>query len=72
MTWHLPGARLTRRAYAAGRRPPMGLMMLGVFVPLLAVMFVAARRQERVNRAMQDIGEGEDAGYVGPQVGGPT
>lgn len=50
----------------------MGLMMLGVFVPLLAVMFFAARRQDRVNRAMQDIGAGEDAGYVGPQVGGPT
>ncbi|WP_174367167.1 hypothetical protein [Deinococcus sp. JMULE3] len=50
----------------------MGLMMLGVFVPLLAVMFVAARRQDRVNRAMKDIGAGEDAGYVGPQVGGPT
>ncbi|GGK97406.1 hypothetical protein [Deinococcus radiotolerans] len=50
----------------------MGLMTLGVFVPLLLVMFVAARRQERLNRAMQGMGAGEDAGYVGPQVGGPT
>ncbi|MHA0042935.1 hypothetical protein [Deinococcus sp. PEB2-63] len=50
----------------------MGLMMLGVFAPLFAVMFLTARRQDRVNRAMQDIGAGEDAGYVGRQVGGPT
>lgn len=50
----------------------MGLIMLGVFVPLLLVMFVAARRQERLNRVLERIGEGEDAGYVGPQVGGPT
>lgn len=50
----------------------MGLILLAVFLPILAVIFFAARRQDRLNRAMADLDRAPaDAGYVGPHLPGP-
>lgn len=50
----------------------MGLLLLAVFLPVLTVIFFAARRQDRLNRAMADIDRAPaEAGYVGPHLPGP-
>ena len=50
----------------------MGLILLVVFLPILAVIFFAARRQDRLNRVVADIDRAPaDTGYVGPHLPGP-
>ncbi|WP_022803218.1 hypothetical protein [Deinococcus ficus] len=42
-------------------------MMLGVFVPILLLGFVFARRQDRITRAMAEMEQpSPETGYVGP------
>lgn len=51
----------------------MGLVLVAVFLPIVAVIAVFARRQDRLNRAMAAMDSApQEAGYVGPHVTGPT
>ena len=50
----------------------MGLILLVVFLPILAVIFFAARRQDRLNRVVADLDHiPAEAGCVGPHLPGP-
>ncbi|WP_200939741.1 hypothetical protein [Deinococcus sp. Leaf326] len=50
----------------------MGLILLAVFLPILTVIFFAARRQDRLNRALAELDHAPaDAGYVGLHLPGP-
>ncbi|GGI91034.1 hypothetical protein [Deinococcus wulumuqiensis] len=47
-------------------------LFLGIFGPPLAVGFFFARRQARLDRAMDAMDDSRrEAGYVGPHVPGP-
>ncbi|WP_309572192.1 hypothetical protein [Deinococcus sp.] len=48
-------------------------MLLAVFVPIIAVIVVFTCHQGRLNRAVDAMDHAtQEAGYVGPSVGGRT
>ena len=50
----------------------MGLVMLAIFLPIIAVGLYFSRRQDRLNRAMDALDDSRrEAGYVGPNLPGP-
>jgi hypothetical protein len=50
------------------------MVMLPVFTLILLIGFVAARRQDHINRAMTQMQDPDEAptGYVGPHLPGPS
>ena len=50
----------------------MGLLLLSVFLPIIAVMAYFSVRQARLNRAMDAPDDSrQEAGYVGPHLPDP-
>jgi len=48
------------------------LSLFAIFLPILAVGGYFAARQNRLNRAMDAMDDSRrQAGYVGPNIGGP-